>query len=195
MNILHKNDIEKIGNTAIFLANNIENLSKTKLLKLIYLLDEFSIERYGIPFFNLDYEVWKHGPVNQDIYADLTYCEQPEMLGDFIELIPDNGNTLIKSKRTFSDDEFTENEINLLQSLVKSYKDSYAKDLVDLTHREGSLWFSTAKKNNLIELFNSGGKTTSNVQLDFKELISNNPEKLQLYMDYIQLQNSLSEFK
>lgn len=195
MNILHKNDIDKIGNTAIFLANNIENLSKTKFLKLIYLLDEFSIERYGIPFFNLDYEVWKYGPVNQDIYADLTYTEQPEMLGDYIELIGRDGNIFIKPKMDFSNDEFTVNEINLLTGLVESYKTSYAKDLVDLTHKAGSLWYNTANRYNLIELFNTNSKNATNVLLDFRELLSDNPEKLQIYNDFIQVNKSLSDFK
>ncbi len=51
----------KIGNTVVYLASNVENSSKTKLLKLLYLLDEISIKTSGIPFLNLQYkdmEVW-----------------------------------------------------------------------------------------------------------------------------------------
>ena len=41
--------LDKIGNTAIYLINAIGALSKTKLLKLLYILDELSIKRSGIP--------------------------------------------------------------------------------------------------------------------------------------------------
>ena len=57
--------LEKIGNTVVYLADRIENLSKTKLLKLLYILDEISIKKSGIPMLNLKYKVWKFGPVSE----------------------------------------------------------------------------------------------------------------------------------
>ena len=45
--------LNKIGNTAIYLSERIPNLSKTKFLKLLYILDELSIKQSGIPFLNL----------------------------------------------------------------------------------------------------------------------------------------------
>ena len=48
--------LNKIGNTAIYLSERIPNLSKTKFLKLLYILDELSIKQSGIPFLNLDYK-------------------------------------------------------------------------------------------------------------------------------------------
>ena len=45
-----KAQIEKIGHTIIFLVNGMQPLYKTKLLKLTYLLDEFSVAKLGLPF-------------------------------------------------------------------------------------------------------------------------------------------------
>ena len=38
-----EDQLEKLGNTAVYLSDHISDLSKTKLLKLLYLLDERSI--------------------------------------------------------------------------------------------------------------------------------------------------------
>lgn len=64
--------LNKIGNAAIYLSDRIEELSKTKLLKLLYILDETSIRKWGVPFLNLKYKVWKFGPVAPEIFVDLS---------------------------------------------------------------------------------------------------------------------------
>ena len=69
---LSKSQIDKIGNTMVYLSKNIKRLSKTKLLKLLYILDEISIKSSGIPFLNLQYKVWKYGPVSAELFIDLS---------------------------------------------------------------------------------------------------------------------------
>lgn len=191
----HKLDIEKLGNTVIYLAERIDNLSKTKLLKILYLLDEISILRCGLPFLNLKYEVWQLGPVAQDVYVDLS-GEQPKMLEEYINLVFQNGNrTYIKAKKEFNDDEFNDNEIELLEKMTESLKDHPAHLLIDYTHKKGSLWHNTANRNNLIELFENSTKNTSNIELDFSELIQDQPLKLSIYQHHLKLESSLSRFK
>ena len=58
----HNLHMQKIGNALVYLSSHISDLSKTKLLKLVYLLDEVSIRKSGVPIFNLTYKVWKFGP-------------------------------------------------------------------------------------------------------------------------------------
>lgn len=76
-------EIDKIGNAIVFLAERIKPLSKTKLLKLIYLIEEYSVRTYGLPFFNLDFTVWKLGPVSRDIFVDLS-SDEPILLSKYI---------------------------------------------------------------------------------------------------------------
>lgn len=57
-----KEQKEKIGHSSILLATNIPNLNISKLLNLIYLLDEASVKERGIPFFGLSYQIWQSGP-------------------------------------------------------------------------------------------------------------------------------------
>ena len=72
MTAFSRSEIDKLGNTIIYLASKIPNLSKTKVLKLLYLLEHFSARYNRVPFVNLEFEVWKAGPVAKDVYIDLS---------------------------------------------------------------------------------------------------------------------------
>ncbi|MBW8688357.1 type II toxin-antitoxin system antitoxin SocA domain-containing protein [Chitinophaga rhizophila] len=165
--------IDKIGNTVIYIADRIKPLYKTKLLKLLYFLDEFSVKKYGIPFLNLDYEVWQAGPVCSDIYQEVN--EAPNMLADYIELANDNIGTKVFGRKPFCDDEFSKNEIELMDYLISTFKYSSAQELVDFTHRTSSPWYKAAHHYGLIELFESKRANTSNYRID---LVSLYPETL-----------------
>lgn len=43
--------LDKIGNALIYLADKLPQLTKTKLLKLLYIMDEISIKKSGIPIY------------------------------------------------------------------------------------------------------------------------------------------------
>ena len=108
-----KGQIDKIGNTIVFLTSKIQKISKTKLLKLLYILDEISIKKSGIPFLNLEYKVWKFGPIASDIFVELSSV--PSILKDYIvRETTENGHNFISPKKDFIDDEFTQNELDLL---------------------------------------------------------------------------------
>ncbi len=72
----------KIGNTIIYFSQHIDQLSKTKLLKLLYILDEISISRSGIPVLNLKFKAWKFGPVSEDLFIELS--SELSFLKDFL---------------------------------------------------------------------------------------------------------------
>lgn len=67
---LSEEQIDKIGNSIIYFSQKIEDLSKTKVLKLLYILEELSIKKSGIPFFNLKYKLWnkRHGTYSYHLY-------------------------------------------------------------------------------------------------------------------------------
>lgn len=45
-----RDQVDKIGNTIIYLSTKIPDLNKTKILKILFLLEEASIKKYGYPF-------------------------------------------------------------------------------------------------------------------------------------------------
>jgi len=55
--IYTKGEIAKIGNAIIYFAERIKPLPKTKLLKVLYFLEEASVKKWGSPFLGLKFDV------------------------------------------------------------------------------------------------------------------------------------------
>jgi uncharacterized phage-associated protein len=157
--------INKTGNTIIYLSERIPNLSKTKLLKLLYLIEEYDAIKYNTPFLGFKFEVWKAGPVAKDIFVDLS--DTPVLLKDFIQTKVVAGATYIIPKRAFDDSEFSDNDIEVMDYVIAKYGTKTAKQLVNITHKKGSAWSCLVEKHGLSESFKSGRKTCSDLEIDF----------------------------
>ena len=189
-----QDQLEKIGNAIIYIAEQIPNVSRTKLLKLIYLLDEYSVKSFGIPFFNLEYKVWQAGPVNPDIYSELS--SDTLLLKDFIKLsFNSKGECSVYPKKKFDNSEFSENEISLLEKIVSSYKKFTAKELVELCHRPSTLWYQIAKEKGVLELFESGKKNTTDFTIPLYEYIKDDIQKMSLYTEHEEFLDFSKRFK
>lgn len=117
-------NISRIGNAAIYIAEHTCDLSKTKLLKLLYLMEERSALKYQQPFLALPYEVWQAGPVAKDIYIDLS--DGAVLLSKYLktELVKlDDGKDAqyIHPVAAFDDEEFSAYEIRLMDEVLKEY--------------------------------------------------------------------------
>lgn len=175
---------EKIGFILNYLSTNIEYLSMTKALKLLYIIDETSIKETGSPITWLDYKVWEMGPVAVDIYNEIKrneiICYQGKELtvSDYINLnVVDNGGReeiYLKAKVDFNDRIFNNYELNLLDIVVFKFGNWNAHDLIKYLHEENSLWHKTVKEHNLEEVFAKGKKRT-NYSIEFTELIQDDP--------------------
>ncbi|GHT57222.1 hypothetical protein AGMMS49982_24230 [Bacteroidia bacterium] len=161
-----KDTISKIGNTVVYLSERIPNLSKTKILKLLYLIEEHSAIKNNTPFFGINFEVWQAGPVAKDFYIDLS-DDEPVLLRNFITKTDESGSTYIHSKTPFCDDEFSDNDIELLDEVIRKFGNKTATQLVELTHNENSAWYCIAKDNELLDDFTNGKKNHSDKEIDF----------------------------
>ena len=165
MKTYSRSDIEKIGNAIIYLAERIPHLSKTKLLKLLYLLEESFVKKYQLPFLNLEFEVWQAGPVARDIFIDLS--DEPLLLKDYITIEKKDDATYIKPATSFSDDEFSDNEIDMLELIIAHFGPLTAAELVKRTHQKNSNWYTIAKKKGLLDLFENKLTNSSDEKIDF----------------------------
>lgn len=190
--IFTKDEINKIGNVIIYFAERLKPLSKTKLLKLLYLSEEESVRRHAIPFLNLDFEVWQYGPVAKDIYVDVSSTEQ-YLLHDYIQTHVDEENrTFVQAKTAFDDDEFSDVELSLLDQVLAKYGHFNAEQLVDLTHRPHSPWTLTAKQHGVLEDLNNKCVVTTDYKIDFNSLLDESGQ--QRYADhreYLEMSKSL----
>ena len=174
--------IEKIGNTIIFLINTVSHLSKTKLLKLLYILDEESIKESGRPFFNLKYKVWQLGPVNTDLFYE--FSTDITILSKFISREIKNGRKHFEAKREFCDDTFSDDDIELLEKVARAFKDKTTEEIVEYTHQQGGLWNRVAKQNGILDELESKKIQTSDFEIDFTVLIKDNKRKERAFQQY-----------
>lgn len=184
-----QSEIDKIGNSLIYITSKLGEIPKTKALKLLYFLDEKSINDSGTPFFGLDWKVWKLGPVDQTIYNE--FSNSPDLLKDYInvEFKADN-ICMIKGIKDFNDDEFSEYDLMLLDKIVDSLGHLNATELSDLTHRKGGLWHKVATEQGLKEKFDNGLATTSGYRIEFSELIKGDEYKSEMFNNYFDLKGA-----
>jgi len=181
VNLYTPEQLNKLGNAIVFLCERIKPLYKTKLLKLIYMLDEFSVKLHGVPMFNLEYKVWQAGPVCDDVFVELS--EEPVLLKDYIKLLPDANGTRIECLTKFVDDEFTPNDLDLLDQVATRYEYTSAAELVKILHRQSTPWYRIAKANDLLEPFEQHRLTNTDFTIDLHELLSGAPVLAQLFKD------------
>ena len=179
-----KEQIEKIGNTIIFLSSEIKDISKTKLLKLLYILDEISIKKFGIPFLNLNYKVWKFGPVDNDIFIELS--SKPSILKEFIERKYVDDNVYIIPKKKFVDDEFSLNELDLMKYVVEKIGHHTANELIKYTHRKNMPWYNAAVRNKVLDLLLEEKINSTDIAIDMSELVKHDERKESIYQDYLE---------
>lgn len=194
--IYTKNQIDKLGNALIFLCQKMqqvgEQTSKTHLLKLVFIIEEIAVKRYGIPFFDLRFDVWKLGPVSKDLFVELS--EEPDLLASYISRQVVNGNVYIQAKKEFSDDEFNDKELELLEQISERFLYCTAKELINFTHRSDSIWYKTALKNGVLDLLENGLMTTTDIEIPLEEVIKDDETKLAMYRghkEFIEFSKSL----
>jgi uncharacterized phage-associated protein len=181
-NELTSDQLDKVGNAIIYLAERITPLYKTKVLKLLYLLDEASVKEAGIPMFALEYRAWRMGPVSKEIYVDID--DGPHLLKKHIRVVRDEHGDRVEPAKPFDDGEFSDRDMRLMERIVPDLGRRNARDLVDITHDKDSLWYQLAKENDLLDAFQKEQRNTSDVVLDLERLVANDPIKRGMYADH-----------
>lgn len=165
---------EKIGNLFIYLADNVDNLFLTKLLKLTYIIDETAVKEVGSPVTWLNYKVWKNGPVPQKVYYNLRL----ENGTDFSEYVKvehhqGTGGKKIVSVSEFDDSEFSDYEIELMDRVIAEYGGFNSTQLIDMLHNTDSLWHKVVVEKELQAMFDAEDElNTSPYDINLKEAIS-----------------------
>jgi uncharacterized phage-associated protein len=177
---------DKISNVLNYFASQIDYLSMTKTLKLLYILDETSIKETGTPVTWLDYKVWENGPVAIDVYNEIKHQEVFCYQGKELSLLHsiqlekklnadrNSEEVFLKPNGDFDKSIFNRYELNLLETIVFKYGNWNATELINFLHEEGSLWHKMVSEHNLINHFQQIGKRT-NHSIEFNDLLENNP--------------------
>jgi uncharacterized phage-associated protein len=174
-----KLNIDKITSLILLLAERVPKLYLTKLLKLLYIIDETAVSETGVPVTWLKYRVWKRGPVAKYIFNEVKFYDG-KSFSDRIGIEKNEYGLLLNPFRKFENTEFSKYELDLIERIISVYSDHTSEELVDFTHRENGLWSKAVKENNLQDKFDEEDNT-SPFSIDFKELIKDDPLKLIAY--------------
>lgn len=166
-----RDQINKIGNAIIYLSQRISDLNKTKILKLLFVIEEACIKKFGHPFFGIDFQLWKLGPVAKDIFIDLS-DDTPILLDEFIKRDTNNSSNFI-AKAEFNNDEFSDNDIELMDLIINFAKDKSASYLVNHTHSQNSLWRKSAIQYGVLESLENELLNSTDYPIDFNLLFDN----------------------
>ena len=178
----------RLGNAVMYIAARAKYPYKTEVLKLLYLMEERMVQKYHVPMLSIPYSVWRLGPVSVDVFEELS--DGPVLLADFVTLqfnvwsseshpsslkdgrvVTDEGKAngqgiMVKPSRDFDEDEFSDAELEVMGEVMEKYGDMNSDQLIELTHREGSLWRETAKEHGLLEDFDQKRANSSTVVID-----------------------------
>jgi len=178
----------RLGNAVMYIAARAKYPYKTEVLKLLYLMEERMVQKYHVPMLSIPYSVWRLGPVSVEVFEELS--DGPVLLADFVTLqfnvwsseshpsslkdgrvVTDEGKAngqgiMVKPSRDFDEDEFSDAELEVMAEVMEKYGDMNSEQLIELTHREGSLWRETAKEHGLLEDFDQKRANSSTVVID-----------------------------
>lgn len=175
----------RLGNAVIYIAAHAKYPYKTEVLKLLFLMEERMVQKYHVPMLSIPYSVWRLGPVSVDVFEELS--DGPVLLSDFVTLqfnarcsesllrngqvAADEGKASgqcirVVPSRDFDEDEFSDAELEVMREVMEKYGAMNSDQLIELTHREGSLWRETAKENGLLEDFEQKRANSSTVVID-----------------------------
>ena len=133
---------DKLLNAIVFFAANTQNCGKTKLFKLLYLLDFEHFKTTGRSVTGLDYYAWEKGPVPIRLDGEL---DEPS--GDLFEAIRIELEQVVNfqrlnivPQREFDSAHFSKRELRLLEEIVVEYRLANAADMVEVTHAENGAW-------------------------------------------------------
>ena len=133
---------EKLLNAIIYFAAHTRGCGKTKLFKLLYLLDFEHFKATGRSVTGQDYYAWELGPVPVRLNEEL---DEPS--GDVFQAVRIEPEQVMNyqrlnvvPQRSFDPSHFSNRELRLLESIAASYAYANATDMVDVTHAENGAW-------------------------------------------------------
>lgn len=140
--MLKSYDRDKLINAIVYFARNTKFCGKTKLFKLLYLLDFHHCRQTGRSVTGLEYRAWKLGPVPIELMQEWDAREKD--LEAAINVVPepvfDYGRQRVEPRVDFSDSHFTKRELQLMREIAERHQDDMTAPLVGLTHEERGPW-------------------------------------------------------
>ncbi len=132
-----KPNLIKLAHVIAFFSERMD-LFKTKLNKLLFYADFGLYKKTAYSMTGLTYRAIPLGPVPAQYDSLFSKLCEDNLINISQELINNTGNygDLIKSSITFDQSHFDSEELDVLEIVATKFKDLYAKQIVELSHKE-----------------------------------------------------------
>ncbi len=142
-------DIKKTRQLILYLASQVD-IGKTKLMKLLYLIDFIAYEKTGKPITNDTYEHWALGPVPKNVWKKcdallagiIKQVAEERTTGKYTKFVPTKPADLSV---------FTKREREIIDEVIEKYGHIYQRELVNIVHDE--LPYKLTRKNERIPYY------------------------------------------
>jgi len=123
MNIEQK----RAENMILYFANTIQNkeIDRLKLMKLIWLSDRIHLNKYGRTILDDAYKALPHGPIASTIF---------DMSKSPLENSYEVANYIIKSKKQFDSDFFSETDLEIMKYVAEKFGKMESVKLRNFSH-------------------------------------------------------------
>lgn len=171
----------KISQIIKYFILNTNNMSKTKLYKLLFFMDFEHICKHGFSVTGLDYKALKYGPVPTEIMDSINNPLNNNIFKKHFNYIPNEND---KNSFVIKDDEvdkmvLTRNQLKIMESIAFIYKDVTASEISEISHEREKPWELTKRKKGLntkIEFELALEKNSEITKEELTEIIENQRE-------------------
>lgn len=137
-------NVKKYVNAILFFIENVQNLGRTKLYKLLYFVDFDHYEKYGEAVTGESYQNKELGPVPANAEELISKMKEDGL----IDIVPEPVIDFIRHKfvaKVHHDLKvFSHTEIEILYEVASKWAHHTANEIVSATHGEAP-WIATAR--------------------------------------------------
>jgi uncharacterized phage-associated protein len=122
--------------------------------------------------------------VEPNLFVELS--EGPTLFHEYfkIEINRSPAYCYVKPINNFDDSEFSDNDIELMDFVIKQYGNKTSKELVSITHRMNAPWYNSATRNGVYNVLVNELLSSTEFDVDLKELVEHDSRKKHIYLDY-----------
>lgn len=144
-----KPSLERIALVIAYFSENVNDLWKTKLNKLLFYSDFLNYKRSGYSISGIAYRAIPFGPVPAEY--DKLYIKLKDDELTNVNLVEFNGNygEAISAVRAFEAAAFSEKELKTLEDVARKFARYNTKQIVEISHKEKA-WQENASAHELI---------------------------------------------
>lgn len=140
-------DLDLVENIISYIASKVNNLTITSVNKYLWFIDILSFNRRGVSITGLTYQNQQFGPtIAEQKYKEISLLDDKYTRNDYED---ENGTkTYIVSNKNYDLSKLTNEEINIINDIIKLLKSKKVTDISNMSHQEDG-WKKTKRYENI----------------------------------------------